>query len=174
MQSEYQFRTSQMSADTVSDRMLSAGLLRRDTSALSSLYDRYSPLVFTLLCDAEPEAAEALLQDVFVELWHKGLASLLTDLLPTLLQLTAEVVVRHRAAQGRTAGAVWGQPLLPALAPFSLLPKFVFDVMVLTRLGGLTVSELAVALECDESAIVRGLSVGFAALRAELRTGHMS
>ncbi len=173
MQSNWAVSRPQTSLPAASDRDLCARLQRREMAALDCLYDRYAPFIFTLLCDAAPEVAESLLENVFVELWHRGATTGHTNLLPTLLQLTAEAVAQHRAARGQTTGAVWGRPLLPALAPFSMLPEGVFDVLVLTCLGRLTCSELAVALECDKSVIRRSLSTGFATVRAELRMGQM-
>ncbi len=157
-----------------SDRDLCTRLARRDTAALGCLYDRYAPFVFTVLCDATPEAAEALLENVFVELWSRGAVALRTNLVPMLLQLTAEAVVHHRGAPAeQTSGTSWGGPLLPAVAPFSMLPDGVFDVLVLTCLGGLTCAELAIAFECERSVIYQRLSTGVATLRAERVFGQM-
>lgn len=174
MQSNWACTRPQASLPAASDRDLCARLKRHEMAALDCLYDRYARLVFRLLCDAAPDAAESLLERVFVELWHRGATTGHTNLLPTLLQLTAEAVAQHRAARGQTTGAVWGRPLLPALAPFSMLPDFEFDVLVLACLGRLSCSELAVALECDTSVIRRSLSTGFATVRAELGMGQSS
>ena len=174
MQSNWACTRPHTSLPVASDRDLCARLQRRETAALACLYDRYAPFVFTLLCDAAPEAAASLLENVFVELWHRGATTGHTNLLPTLLHLTAEAVAQQRAVQGQTTGAVWGRPLLPALAPFSRLPEGVFDVLVLTCLDRLTCSELAVALECDPSAIYRRLSTGLETVRAERGMGQIS
>ena len=174
MQSNWAVTRPQTSPRAASDRDLCARLKRHETAALGCLYDRYAPFVFRLLCDAAPDAAELLLENVFVELWHRGATMGHTNLLPTLLHLTAEAVTQHQAVRGQTSGVVWGRPLLPALAPFSRLPDFVFDVLVLTCLGRLTCSELAVALECDTSVIRRSLSTGLATVRAERGMGQIS
>ncbi len=157
-----------------SDRDLCARVAQRDTAALGCLYDRYAPFVFTVLCDAAPDAAAALLENVFVELWSRGAVAVRTNLVPMLLQLTAEAVIHHRGVPvGQTSGTDWGGPLLPAVAPFRMLPDGVFDVLVLTCLGGLTCAELAIAFECERSVIYRRLSTGVATLRAERMIGQI-
>lgn len=167
MQSNWTLTQGKTSVHGESDRQLSIGLQQLDATALSRLYDRYALLVFTLLCDAVSEAAESLLEDVFVEVWRKGAASSTSNVLPMLLQLTAEAVVRHRGTQASPRNSIWGRPPLPALTPFTDLPDFVFDVLVMTYLGQLTVSELAVALERDEAAILEALSEGMAFVRGQ-------
>jgi len=49
-------------------------ILLKDTDALSSLYDRYSRLVFSVAIKilTNQEAAEEVTQDVFVQIWHKA------------------------------------------------------------------------------------------------------
>ncbi len=49
-------------------------IVHKDTDALSSLYDRYSRLVFSVALKilSNQEAAEEVTQDVFVQVWHKA------------------------------------------------------------------------------------------------------
>lgn len=56
-----------------SDDSLMASVVARDPAALSVLYDRYSPLVYTtcLKVLGEPALAEDVTQDVFLRLWQR-------------------------------------------------------------------------------------------------------
>jgi RNA polymerase sigma-70 factor (ECF subfamily) len=60
--------------DLAGDYALMAGIRSRDESALSALYDRYSPLVYAhcLRVLGDPGEAEDLLIDIFWELWDRG------------------------------------------------------------------------------------------------------
>ncbi|WOD41239.1 sigma-70 family RNA polymerase sigma factor [Nodosilinea sp. E11] len=57
----------------VSDRDLVNRLWAGDTTALATLYDRYSPMVYTLALKmlANPAEAEDLTQEVFVNFWQR-------------------------------------------------------------------------------------------------------
>ena len=48
-------------------------IAKRDQAAFAELYDRYSPLVFTLLSRMVKSSADAedLLQDIFLQIWGK-------------------------------------------------------------------------------------------------------
>ena len=50
-------------------------ITNRDSKALESLYDRYSPVLYTLvkLIVADKEKAEEILADIFVIIWQKSL-----------------------------------------------------------------------------------------------------
>jgi len=56
------------------DAELLKRIQRADQRALSSLYDRYAPVLypFGLRMAGSPEAAENLVQDVFVQVWEKA------------------------------------------------------------------------------------------------------
>lgn len=60
-----------MSADTPDDTLVDS-LVQRDLSALSSLYDRYGRVSYTLAYRilGEPEAAEDVVQDAFLSAWR--------------------------------------------------------------------------------------------------------
>jgi RNA polymerase sigma-70 factor (ECF subfamily) len=49
-------------------------IAKRDQAAFAQLYDRYSPLVFTLLSRIVKSSADAedLLQDIFLQIWGKS------------------------------------------------------------------------------------------------------
>ena len=150
-----------------SDRSLIAGLSRHDPAALSELYDRYAPLVFTLACGHRPGAAEAIMEQVFVELWRAAAKATPSMPLPRLLiDLTAQQLVPHPARHSRSPESSTGRAVLPGLAPFTDLPPVVFDVVVLASLGQLHVREIAVALDLDQGAVLQSLSAGLARLRS--------
>jgi len=50
-------------------------LTERDPTALESLYDRYSRMVYSLALRiaGQPAVAEEIVQDVFLKLWHLSL-----------------------------------------------------------------------------------------------------
>ncbi|MCK7525329.1 MAG: hypothetical protein MZV64_50820 [Ignavibacteriales bacterium] len=50
-------------------------ITNRDSKALESLYDRYSPVLYTLVkrIVADKEKAEEILADIFVIIWQKSL-----------------------------------------------------------------------------------------------------
>lgn len=56
------------------DETLVAEVARAQTEALSALYDRYSRLVYSLALHivSDPQAAEEITQDVFVQLWNRA------------------------------------------------------------------------------------------------------
>ncbi|MGB3310274.1 MAG: sigma-70 family RNA polymerase sigma factor [Nodosilinea sp.] len=60
-------------SEPVSDRDLVKRLWAGDTSALATLYDRYSSMVYTLALKmlANPTEAEDLTQEVFVNFWQR-------------------------------------------------------------------------------------------------------
>lgn len=151
--------------EDVSDRQLGVRIHQRETAALGLVYDRYAPLVFTLLCHGNSAVAESLLEDVFVALWHHGSTMIITDLVSTLLRLTAEALTPRTAAKSWMQGTAWGQAELPPLMPFRSLPPHAFDVMVLTWIGKLTINEVSVALERDAAELYRALATGFAMVR---------
>lgn len=56
------------------DQELLARIARRDEAALATLYDRYAGLLYSLalrIC-GEPQAAEEVLQDVFLTVWRSA------------------------------------------------------------------------------------------------------
>jgi RNA polymerase sigma-70 factor (ECF subfamily) len=62
-----------MTPQPVSDRDLVNRLWGGDTRALATLYDRYSPMVYTLALKmlSNPAEAEDLTQEVFVNFWQR-------------------------------------------------------------------------------------------------------
>jgi len=56
------------------DAELMERILRRDSSALESLYDRYSRPVYSLVLriSQQPASAEEIVQDVFLQLWKSA------------------------------------------------------------------------------------------------------
>ena len=61
-------------ADRESDAALMEQLVRRETSALERLYDRYSRPVYSLVLriTRQAPAAEEIVQDVFLQLWRNA------------------------------------------------------------------------------------------------------
>ena len=58
----------------LSDQALMELIVHRRPEGLEQLYDRYSGLVYSLICriTAHPSAADELLQDVFLRLWNQA------------------------------------------------------------------------------------------------------
>jgi RNA polymerase sigma-70 factor, ECF subfamily len=56
------------------DEMLIAGIVARDSTALSQLYDRYSGIMKSLIVRVIHDDADAddLLQEVFLQIWHQA------------------------------------------------------------------------------------------------------
>lgn len=61
-------------ATGLSDQALMDLVVHRRPTGLEQLYDRYSGIVYSLLCriTAQPAAADELLQDVFFRLWNQA------------------------------------------------------------------------------------------------------
>jgi DNA-directed RNA polymerase specialized sigma24 family protein len=155
----------------LSDRQLVYQLGSGNPAALAALYDRYAPLVFTLAHHADPLAAEAITEEVFVAVWHAGRRrSLALPLLEPLIDLTAARITRRRLKQGHTAVSAHEQPLLATLAPFAALCPPLFDIAVLSFLGQLKVAELAVALEMEPQVIAMHLTAAFLEMRTVLES----
>jgi RNA polymerase sigma-70 factor (ECF subfamily) len=62
------------SARNEEDRGLMTRIVKRDTDALSELYERYAGLVYTLVLRMVKAADEAedLVQEVFIQIWNKA------------------------------------------------------------------------------------------------------
>ena len=62
------------SGQPISDPALVRDMMAGDERALSLLYDRYSGMLYGLLMRVlrDPQAAEEVLQDVFLQLWRNG------------------------------------------------------------------------------------------------------
>ena len=143
----------------LADRVLVGELRNGEAAALGRLYDRYAPLVFTLAHDGRSRTPEAITEDVFVDLWHMGTRALLPlPILPVLLDLTRQRVL--------PAGGT-----LPTLAGFRQFPAFVFDVMVLSRLGQLDLTEIATALDVDRREVCSAVGAGLSRLRSAAPAG---
>ena len=61
-------------AQPVPDSALIAKMMSGDESALSTLYDRYAPMLFGMLMRVlnDRQAAEEVLQDLFLQLWRNA------------------------------------------------------------------------------------------------------
>jgi RNA polymerase sigma-70 factor, ECF subfamily len=61
-------------AQPAADSALIAKMMAGDESALSTLYDRYSPMLFGMLSRVlnDRQAAEEVLQDLFLQLWRSA------------------------------------------------------------------------------------------------------
>ncbi len=154
MRSKAQPDPSARASRALSDNQLFAQLARHDLAALDSIYDRYAPLLYTILCDVT-HSPDTALEDVFVLLWERMPQSSGGSLFARLLALTAEIVLKQgevRQLAGRNL------PLLPKLAPYTQLPNEVFDVLVLAYVGRLRVSEIATALGHTQNAIIHTLA----------------
>jgi RNA polymerase sigma factor (sigma-70 family) len=80
----------------LTDKQLVGNLARGDQSALESLYDRHSPTLYSvaLRITGNTDSAEELLQDTFLQLWHKA-AQFETERGSLIGWLLA--MIRHRA-----------------------------------------------------------------------------
>ncbi|MFC6644886.1 sigma-70 family RNA polymerase sigma factor [Granulicella cerasi] len=72
MDREFGVNNPTASAATVSDEQLLALVQRGDESAMASLYDRYSRLVYSVSLRVlrDPAAAEDVLQEIFMQVWR--------------------------------------------------------------------------------------------------------
>jgi hypothetical protein len=141
-------------------------LYQSDLTALSSVYDRYSRLVFLLAQQAVPTLSDVIVEDVFIDLWCASTHAPLTPpLLGPLLDLTAAAVIRHGVLGQLPQETNGGRRILAGLVPFSGLSGRAFDVLVLRCLGQLTVEEVAITLEQTPAMIRATLTTGLATLR---------
>jgi|GEM_PF-6704606 len=65
-----------MHAFNPSDEQLIRRIAHSDAEALAALYDRYSRLVFSLVCNmvGNPESAEEITLDVFTRIWERAVS----------------------------------------------------------------------------------------------------
>jgi len=89
------------------DAALLKQVARRDESALACLYDRHSPILYTMLFDIirNGNEAEELLEEVFLEIWEE--ASSFTETSPPLLMWLSRIardlaVDRRSTSSGNT------------------------------------------------------------------------
>ena len=83
----------------LSDQALMELVVHRRPKGLEQLYDRYSGLVYSLLCriTAQPSSAEELLQDVFLRLWGQAPAYHHSRgaVAPWLLTMARNIAIDH-------------------------------------------------------------------------------
>ncbi len=164
-QRRWRCETARDASAPQSDADLLAALRRNSSDALSRLYDRYSPFVFTLARLAQPAQAEELTEGVFLELWRRRdqlrAASPLSD---TLLALTLDDAgsfdIGGSAAPPRLSGNA-----AKTLAPFTRLQAPAREVLLLACLGGLRTREIAVALGISEASVSRIFTAGMEQVR---------
>ena len=186
------------SDDPVLMRQVGAG----STEALTTLYDRYSRVVFSyahrILGDRA--AAEELLQEVFFRVWQRANAyspdrgEVITWLLSLTHNLaiddirkrgrrpqkaegtTPELVLANVATGGPTVeDQVWHGALRSDLShALETLPSAQRDAILLTYFGGLTQREAARVLGAPLGTVKTRLRLGLNKMRAALEASHAS
>lgn len=177
---------------TAHDEQLAAALLARDASALAQLYERYGRVVYGLALRmlSDREAAEELVQEVFLRLWNhperylsergRFVAWLLSVAHHRAVDLLRRRRVQHPAADGdpaelagdaedpEEAAAVseLRQGVRQALAS---LPDTQRRALELAYFGGLSQTEIAAHLGEPLGTVKTRIRLGMMKLRDELR-----
>jgi RNA polymerase sigma-70 factor, ECF subfamily len=167
---------------TPSDEELVGLLGGGDARALEFLYERYSEFIYSLALriTGDPQNAEEVLQDTFLQLWRKSYQfdSLKGSLIGWLLTITRNgAISRIRQDKNR----VTCEPLVDdgALRPYvgasTFLEQYVSQKLVSSALQGLSLVQREAitlvyfdGLTCEEIAVRTGVPVG--TIKARLRT----
>lgn len=180
-------------AQTDRDRQLIAGVQRGDHAALGLLYDHHGPTMLGLAARILGNArdAEDLLQDVFVEIWHKAghydpaRASVRTWM---LLRLRSRALDRNRALAAAQRNGFTAVPVDIEAVPephaaddpsrdpdrarirqaLRALPAAQRQVLELGYFQGLTCREIAMHCEIPIGTVKSRLSAALARLRHAL------
>ncbi len=106
--------------ETVDDEALVAEVARAQTEALSALYDRYSRLVYSLAFHivSDPQAAEEITQDVFVQLWNRAATydsaqGKLISWLASMARNRAIDELRRKSVRPEGHSAAWADDTVP-------------------------------------------------------------
>jgi len=170
------------------------------TDALTTLYDRYSRVVFSFAhrIVGDQAAAEEILQEVFFRVWRRANAyssdrgEVITWLLSMTHNLaiddirkrgrrpqkaegtTPELVLANVATGGPTVeDEVWRGALRGELTEaLETLPSAQRDAILLTYFGGMTQREAARVLGAPLGTIKTRLRLGLNKMRAELDASH--
>jgi DNA-directed RNA polymerase specialized sigma24 family protein len=81
----------------LSDETLAQMIDRHDSAALSALYDRYAPQAHAvaLIVTRDPEAASAVVENLFLEFWRCGKAPSAGSSVRNSLMLSARHLARR-------------------------------------------------------------------------------
>jgi RNA polymerase sigma-70 factor, ECF subfamily len=156
-----------------SDEQLMRQLVHRDQSALESLYDRHSGLLYSVALQITRDAgiAEELLQDIFFQLWRKAsqfdrTRGSLIGWLVTIARNRAISVTRDKRRQFFQSFSEQATATLPATS-FSVLDTQIARELVATALDELTAAELEAitlayfqGLTCQEIAVRTNAPLG--------------
>jgi DNA-directed RNA polymerase specialized sigma24 family protein len=140
-----------------SDRELAWRISEGDPAALGCLYDRYACLLMTVAQHHSACSAEAMVESIFIETWTRGVSELLPLPLGAYL---VELAIHYVKVNSRTPANRGGHDDdgFSFLAPFKRLDPFIRNVLILVRLGGLKVHEVAIALEVDSASVRSALA----------------
>ena len=167
-----------------SDQQLLAAITRRDEGALKLLYDRYSPLIFTLALRklGDRGLAEEVLQDVFLRCWEQA-----HSYRPAAGGVPAWLfgITRHRAidlrrskqgqARAREQAELPAADTLKATGQADVGEVVALQVTVTAALAGLTAAqrqalELAYYDDLSQSEIARRLGQPLGTVKTRMRT----
>jgi RNA polymerase sigma-70 factor (ECF subfamily) len=189
---------SEQAIDMPTDEALLALVARRDEDAFGQLYDRYSPTLFAVCLRVlrRPHDAQALLSDVFWEVWHQAerynpnRGSARTYL---VMLARSRAIDRLRAESGRQSSDVefrqhrehqvaeWQQDEDPArlaiadensrlvAAAFEELTEAQRQALQLAYFDGLTHREIAAQLGAPLGSVKTHIRTGLARLGRTLR-----
>ena len=167
-------------------------LVQGDSTALSELYDRYAPLLFTVALRilGDRESAEDLVHDVFMEAWKKAgdydprRASVRTWL---ILRARSRALDRATSAPRRRSVSLEdeavAEPIAPAVSVDAIgdherlaeamanLSAEQRQVLELTFFRGLSSSEVAVEIDVPTGTVKSRLRAGLMGLKAVLAPG---
>ena len=161
-------------------------LVQGDSTALSELYDRYAPLLFTVALRilGDRESAEDLVHDVFMEAWKKA-----GDYDPRHASLRARSRALDRATSAPRRRSVSledeavAEPIAPAVSVDAIgdherlaeamanLSAEQRQVLELTFFRGLSSSEVAVEIGVPTGTVKSRLRAGLMGLKAVLAPG---
>lgn len=169
-----------------SDEQLMNHLVRGDQSALETLYQRHSRVVYSVAFQITGEAASAeeLLQDTFFQLWQKASQFDLArgSLIAWLLTMTRHRAISYiRRKNNQVPGDLFREddPISPAIHGSSALERQIANCLISAALARLPEAQREAitlayfdGLTCEEIAIRTQTPVGTAKsrLRSALRT----
>jgi RNA polymerase sigma-70 factor (ECF subfamily) len=167
--------------DDRSDQQLVAALNAGDPSAFDALYHRYKDWVVSLATrlTGDGDLALDVLQDTFVYLLSKFPGFVLTSRLTTFLYPAVKnIAIGLRRKRSKFAGGDQSFDALPAPAPATPselttvvagLPETHREVVLMRFVDGLSLEEIATALEIPVGTVKSRLHNALAALRADPR-----
>jgi hypothetical protein len=108
-----------------------------------------------------------MVESIFIEIWTRGVSNQLP--LPIgahLLELAIHYVSVNSRARASTNRGGHDYDGFSFLAPFERLEPFLRNVLILVRLGGLKVHEVAIALEVESAMVCAALASALRLLSA--------